>query len=189
MYQVKLNQTTRPLVFLMVDSSDHISPKVSLSPTVLISKNGGSFVSPAGAVSEIGNGWYQIAGNSTDAGALGPLIVHASASGADPTDVVFRVVSFDPDDAVSMGLTNLDVLVSSRLSTSDLTATAYAEPTSVPGATATIVTMLHWLYTISRNKITQTATTQTLRNDSDAANIGTSSVTDDGTTFTRGKWG
>jgi hypothetical protein len=38
-------------------------------------------------------------------------------------------------------------------------------------------------------KITQNATTQTLRNDADSAAIGSSSVTDDGTTFTRGEFG
>ena len=64
----------------------------------------------------------------------------------------------------------------------------FAEPGSVPAATASIVTMVHWLFTLGRNKITQTATTQTLRNDADDGNIGTSTVSDDATTFTRGEF-
>jgi hypothetical protein len=95
-YQVKQSSTAYPLVFLMIDSSDHISPKTGLSPTVTISKAGGSFASPSGAVSEIGNGWYKVAGNATDTATLGPLLLHATASGADPVDAMYEVVAIDP---------------------------------------------------------------------------------------------
>lgn len=64
----------------------------------------------------------------------------------------------------------------------------YAESAAVPAATATLVAKICWLATLARNKITQTATTQTLRNDGDAGNVSTSAVSDDGTTFTRNKW-
>ncbi len=95
-YPVKQSQTAQPLTFLMIDSTDHVSGKSGLSPTVTLSKNGGSFSSPAGAVTEIANGWYKVAGNATDAATLGPLLLHASASGADPTDDCFQVVGWDP---------------------------------------------------------------------------------------------
>ncbi len=62
------------------------------------------------------------------------------------------------------------------------------EPTSVPAATAATGDKIDWLFTLSRNKVTQTSTVQTLRNDADGANIATASVSDDGTTFTRGEW-
>ena len=48
--------------------------------------------------------------------------------------------------------------------------------------------LVNWLGALSRNKITQNSTTQTLRNDADAGNIATSTVSDDGTTATRGEW-
>jgi hypothetical protein len=111
---LKQSSTAQPLVFLMVDSADHLSPKTGLSPTVTLSKNGGTFASPAGAVSEIGSGWYKCAGNATDTGTLGPLILHATATGADPVDVLYEVVAFDPQSATNLGLTNLDAAVSSR---------------------------------------------------------------------------
>lgn len=98
---LKQSSTAQPLVFLMVDSSDHISAKTGLSPTVTISKNGGSFASPSGAVTEIGSGWYKVAGNATDTNTLGPLILHATATGADPTDVEFEVVSLDVQTAIA----------------------------------------------------------------------------------------
>lgn len=64
----------------------------------------------------------------------------------------------------------------------------FAEPSSVPAATSTLVAKLQWLFAIARNKLTQNATTQTLRNDADSANIATSTIADDGTTMTRGEW-
>ncbi len=70
----------------------------------------------------------------------------------------------------------------------DLTSTTFAEPSSVPAATASLKDKIGWMAAISRNKVTQTATTQTLRNSSDTATIGTSTVADDSTTFSRGQW-
>lgn len=91
-YEVKQSTTTYALVFLMVDSTDHVTGKTGLTPTVTLSKNGGAFASPSGAVSEIANGWYKVAGNATDNATLGPLILHATGTAADPTDVVYTVV-------------------------------------------------------------------------------------------------
>lgn len=106
-YLLKQSQTARPLLFLMVDSADHITGKTGLSPTVTLSKNGGSFAAPAGAVAAVGNGWYRVAGHATDANTLGPLVLNATATGADPCDVVYEVVSFDPSDDERLGLTAL----------------------------------------------------------------------------------
>ena len=64
----------------------------------------------------------------------------------------------------------------------------FVESSSVPAATSTLIDKIRWLFTISRNKITQTATTQTLRNDADSGNVATSAVSDNGTTMTRGEW-
>ncbi len=61
-------------------------------------------------------------------------------------------------------------------------------PSAVPAAAPTLFDAIAWLFTLGRNKITQTATTQLVRNDGDSATIGTSTVSDDGTTFTRGKF-
>lgn len=66
---------------------------------------------------------------------------------------------------------------------------AMAEPTTGPTATPTIKQALAWNHALNRNKITQTATVQSLRNDADSADIASATVSDDGTTFTRGEWG
>lgn len=66
---------------------------------------------------------------------------------------------------------------------------ALTEPSATfTWAGATLRTVIGWLGAMSRNKITQTATTQTLRNDADAGNISTSALSDDGTTLTRGEF-
>lgn len=95
------NSTLYPLTWFMVDSADHVSGKTGLTPTVTLSKAGGSFASPAGAVSEVGSGWYKLAGHATDRNTLGTLDLHATGTGADPVDVPFAVVAYDPiGDAV-----------------------------------------------------------------------------------------
>lgn len=94
-YAIQKDQTAQPLQFLMVDSATKAA-KTGLTPTVTISKNGASFAAPAGAVSEVGNGIYKVAGNATDSSALGPLLLYATASGADPSWECFPVVAYDP---------------------------------------------------------------------------------------------
>lgn len=69
-----------------------------------------------------------------------------------------------------------------------LVTTTYAEPGSVPAATASLKDKIGWLFALDRNKLTQTSTTKTLRNDADSGNIATSAVSDDGTTATRGEY-
>jgi hypothetical protein len=63
-----------------------------------------------------------------------------------------------------------------------------AEISAVPAKNATLHAMIQWLFLLARNKRTTTSTTDTLRDDADTGTIGTSTVSDDGTTFTRGKY-
>lgn len=98
-YAITQNQTAQPLVFFMVLSSDHITGATGLTPTVTISKNGGAFAAPSGAISSVGNGWYQVAGNASDSNTLGPLLLHATAGTADPVDDCFPVVAYNPQSA------------------------------------------------------------------------------------------
>lgn len=99
-------------------------------------------------------------------------------------------------DATRFAGANIDAAVSSRSTPAQvnaevvdaLTTDTYAEPASVPAATASLAAKIGWLMTLARNKLTQTATTQTLRNDADSGNIATSTVSDDGSTYTRNEW-
>lgn len=105
---IKQSTAVAPLLFLMVDSSDHITGKTGLAPTVTISKNGGAFATPAGAVTELSGGWYKIAANATDSNTLGQIAIHATASGADPCDdKSYEIVAFNPQSATDLGLSTL----------------------------------------------------------------------------------
>ena len=88
-----------------------------------------------------------------------------------------------------------DAIGSSELAASAATEVADAvwaktmsELSSVPGVSASVLEALEWLFLLARNKRTCTATTETLRNNADGANIGTATVSDDGTTATRALW-
>lgn len=107
MKERQLGSSSHPVPFLLVSDSDHSTGVTGLSPTVTISKDGGAFAAPAGAVSEIGDGWYKLAANATDRDTLGDCLLHATGTGADPTDAVFTIVAYDPFDAVRLGLTAL----------------------------------------------------------------------------------
>lgn len=63
-----------------------------------------------------------------------------------------------------------------------------AESSGVPAANASLFAKIAWLATLARNRITQTATTTTLRNDADNGDIATSLVSDDNTTFDKKEW-
>lgn len=123
----------------------------------------GSVGSVAGAVGSVGVGG--IATTSFAAGAIDAAAIAANAIGAAElaTDAVNEI-----RDAIR-----------------DL---AMVEPSAVPAVTGTLRDVLSWLLVLSRNKITQTATTQLVRNDADAATIATSTHSDDGTTHTRGEF-
>ncbi len=99
MRQRQQNSTTYPISFFMADSVDRVTGKTGLTPTVTLSKNGSAFAGASGAVSEVANGWYRLAGNAGDRDTLGELIVHADAAGADAADLLIEIVSHNPFDA------------------------------------------------------------------------------------------
>lgn len=61
----------------------------------------------------------------------------------------------------------------------------YAELALVPAANASLADKIRWLFLLAKNKITQTATTQTVLDDAKTGTVATAAVSDDGTTFTR----
>jgi hypothetical protein len=96
------NGSTPVIVFLMVDATDDETAETGLSPTVQISKNGGSFAAVTNAVSEIGNGWYKVTLTATETNTDGPLIVRATGSGADEWRDYHQVYTTLAADAVQV---------------------------------------------------------------------------------------
>lgn len=101
------NSTAHPNLIYMISSIDHVLPLTGASVTVTLSKDGGSFVPAVGAVSEIGNGWYSLAGNATDRNTLGPLALRATATNADDYAALITIVPWDPFDGTRLGLVSL----------------------------------------------------------------------------------
>ena len=136
----KQNDTSKAIVFLLVSSSDHVSPVTGATPTVTISKNGAAFAAVSGTVAEVGNGWYKLTPAATDVDTLGPLLIHATATGADPVDLDYQVVAFDPYSVTDLGLSYLDIAVSSRSSHSavDVRTEMDANSTKLANLDATI---------------------------------------------------
>jgi hypothetical protein len=65
---------------------------------------------------------------------------------------------------------------------------ANTELAAVPASTATIIAMIKWLFLLARNQISQTSSTTIVQANSAGATVGTSSVSDNGTTFTRSQF-
>lgn len=64
----------------------------------------------------------------------------------------------------------------------------YAELGAVPAATSSLKDKITWLFMLARNARLTTATADKVRNDVNNADVGTSTLSDDGTTFTRGEY-
>jgi hypothetical protein len=149
-YLLKQSSTGRTLLFLMVDSSDHLTGKTGLSPTVTLSKNGGAFAAPSGSVTELSNGWYKVAGNAADSNTLGPLLLHATASGADPCDDRFDVVAFDPDSGLATATGQTSILNAVNAVTTNTARSMPVVPTFLvrPASGSTVYQVMLYLYSL-----------------------------------------
>jgi hypothetical protein len=77
-------------MFLMVSSYDHVSRLTSASPTVTLSKAGGTFAYAGGTVTEVGNGWHKIALTATDTSTIGKLAFLCTAQVVTPPILSIR---------------------------------------------------------------------------------------------------
>jgi outer membrane receptor for monomeric catechols len=66
---------------------------------------------------------------------------------------------------------------------------ANTELSSIPNTTASLKSMIQFLFTYFRNKKTVTTTTETLMKEDAATVLGTATISDDGATFTKGEMG
>ena len=151
--------------------------------------------SVSGAVASVTAGVSVAAGGiattSFAAGAIDAAAIAASAIGASEiaagaiTNAKFAAGAIDAA-AIATDAIDADALAADAVT--EIWAKAAAEPAGVPAINATMLATLSWLLALSRNRLLQTATTQTLRNDANAADIATAAVSDDGVTFERSEW-
>lgn len=108
-----------------------------------------------------------------------------------PTNAELATALASADDAVLAAIAALNNLSAAQVNAEvlDVIQTdTHAEVASVPAANASLALKIGWMFLLARNKITQTATTQLVRNDADSATVGTSVISDDATTFVRGEY-
>lgn len=69
-----------------------------------------------------------------------------------------------------------------------ISTTTYSQPGSALGTSSTLVQQINWLALLARNKLTTTNTVQTVYASDGSTAVGAATVTDDGTTVTRGNF-
>jgi hypothetical protein len=152
---------------------------ITLSAGTLGTWSSGGFV-------ESSNGMYEL-GIPNAAIASGVDFVEIKVSGVSNClgrnyVIPLGVVGIDWSNVINQGST----VALTGTTTNDL-ATALSDLSAVPGATATVLQALNLLYELARNKITQTGTNLTLFKDDSSTPVGSQTVSDDSTTFTRTK--
>ena len=86
---VRKNVALSNFVFLMVDSTNHLTPKAGLTVTGTISLDGGAFAALTNSVVEIANGFYKVSGGFTQAEMNADVVaLRFIASGADQRSVI-----------------------------------------------------------------------------------------------------
>jgi hypothetical protein len=81
----------QPLRFFLMNTDD--TAGTGTTPTVEIRKHGAAaWATPTGTVSELGNGWYQVAYNAADQDTPGQLLLRAAATGCKAAGACYLVV-------------------------------------------------------------------------------------------------
>jgi len=200
-----------------VKMSSNANPQVGVTGlaagiTKYLSKAGGAAAAATMVTAELDStnmpGVYTIAITAAQTGTLGEFCLTAIGAGANEVCDTWEVVTYLPGEAVILqsGTSTGQVSLSSGLVTlaaathtgaviptvttlTDLTTTANSEPSSPPTSTAALSAKIAWLFALAKNAIAQSTTTTTVYANDSATTMGTSTVADDGTTFTRGKFG
>lgn len=130
----------RTIIFRAVDATDGYTAETGLtfgSGEIKISKNGAAEANHAGTVTEIAGGMYKYEFALAEVDTVGALSFRTNKSGVRPQAFLHQVVAFDPTSAASLGLSNLDATVSSRLQ-----GTSYTAPTALLTSTDGVETGL-----------------------------------------------
>ena len=123
-------------------------------------------------------------------GAITAGVIAADAIGASElaADAVTEIQNGLATAASIAALNNLSAAQVNAEVVDALSVDTYAEPASVPPATASLAAKIGWVFMLVRNKRLTTASADKVRNDADSADVATAALSDDGTTFTRGEY-
>jgi hypothetical protein len=198
-----LKQSTAKVISFgpFVDKGDGVTLETGLvsaldhaSTGILLSKNGGALTIRHASVTAStydAYGNYLVTLDTTDTNTLGTLrvqFVEAATCLAVWRD--FLVLPANVYDSLVGGTDSLDVEVASASAAGAraiMDATRTAELASVPSQTVPSYSdMLAYLYQRVRNVVTETATTEIVKKANGSTTLSSATLSDDGTTFTRG---
>lgn len=165
----------------MISDVDGETGVLGITPDILILKDGASsWAAAAGAVTEIGSGWYRWEGAAADRDTKGYTLVQCSGTGAEPYYFGFNVKA---DDLHAFGLeTNREVVDVVDVDT-------WPEPAALPGYTLSFTDMLRFLYQLARAKwIDNNNTDQQFIYKEDETVLGTASRALASNVYTRTEW-
>lgn len=124
MQQIKQNETSaarRRVIFDAVDATDGVTPETGLTwaaGEIRLSRNGGTEANHTGTVTELAGGTYLYEFTAAEVDTLGVLQLRTAKSGVRGARFRYQVVAFDPYSATNLGLSNVDVVLSTRLALS-----------------------------------------------------------------------
>jgi len=149
-------------------------------------------IGPAWATNPDGDSWFAVLNiGSTVVASIEDIDFGATMKASIETACDSSLTSYDAPTKTEMDTAHALLATPAQVNAQVLdclVTDTHAELASVPAATSSLKDKINWLFALARNKITQTSTTQTLRNNADDADIAASTVGDDGTTATRGKF-
>ena len=147
--------------------------------TGTLSLNNGAYGAVAGAIAflrtETGRHYYTLAYNAADRPSAEGQVRYKFVDGTYTGYVVLRTVNL-----VTVAQVNAQVL-------DVLSVDTFGELGSPPAATSSLKDKLVWLFMWARNKATATSSQRKLFADDTTTVVSTETITDDGTTFTKGE--
>jgi hypothetical protein len=175
--------------------ADQTSPKVWIDKVLIVSTHGNTSAKFSVDFDDGVRAGLTALPNAAADAAGGLAISDAGGLDLDTTDSNVSAILTDTAEIgiAGAGLTDLGGMstgmkgeVNAEVADVVRTDTA-SELAAVPAASPALHTMIQWIYQKLRNKETSSATAATIANDAGTA-IGTSTLSDDGTTFTKGEY-
>lgn len=119
---IKQSESTaarRTIYFTAVETDDTSYESTLSGADIRISKAGGAEADSLGTATHIATGLFKYVFDTTEVDTVGEVSVRLAKSGVYNDVRVVNIVAFDPYSATSLGLTNLDATVSSRVAAAD----------------------------------------------------------------------
>lgn len=187
---------------LVIDASGRIQVQYGTSTGQINAASGVASVTVTGMANNVitssviatdAIGAAQIAADAIGSSEIAASAVSEIQSGLSTLDAsgvrsAVGLASANLDTQLTTIVNYIDTEVAAIKTVTDQFTAAQAEPVAVPAANATPLEKIAWLAMMARNKVTQTATTQTVLADNGSTTVATSTISDDGTTFTRGEF-